>query len=160
MALEGIRNCYYLVGLGGNKMTNNKDIQKLLNESFKKVNLKKTSNKNKHKCIKMDISLKDALDILDYDKKMKASHADEKRGAIYTIRKLLEIRQSMILELLEVYDTCQCKLYFYKTRAIVMNECLFVLVSIHKNKEKINVRFGNRCQIDTMLKSYRNKEVL
>ena len=126
-----------------------------------KLELKERTKKmKKNKNIKPNISLDDALDILDIDKKLKLSYANEKRGAIYTVRKLLEIRQSMILELLDVYDTCQCRLYLYKTRTTVMNEPLFVLVSIHKNKEKINVRFGNQCQIETMLKSYRNKEVL
>lgn len=116
-------------------------------------------HKTKPKCKTLGLTLEQSLDILDVDKNPYAYRA-EKRGAIDIVRKYLDMKQIVSMELLNAYDTCQCKLYVYKTRTTVMNETLMVLVSIHKNVDKVNVRFGNECQLNAMLKSYRNKTEL
>lgn len=114
----------------------------------------------KNQNVKPNLSLEEALEILDIDKKLKSSYANEKRGAIFTINQYLKMRNSMVLALVNIYETCQCKLYVYTSRTIVMEEPIMVLQSIHKNNDKINVRFGTPSQIEQILNTYRNKEKL
>ena len=111
-------------------------------------------HKTKPKCKRLGLSVEESLDILDIDKKLNITYADEKRGAIDTLRNAIggEIELG---ELLEDFETNQCYVRVYKTKCHFQSEDLYVLTSVHKNNDKILIRFGNACQIACIKNSYR-----
>lgn len=58
-------------------------------------------------------------------------------------------------ELVESFETSQCFVSVYKTGKRCLGEEILVLTSIHKNNDKIIVRFGNALQIACIKNSYR-----
>ena len=109
------------------------------------------------KAIRYDIPLGEALDILDIDKKVKAPSQD-KRGAINVIR--FALKKELNASKIEEFETCQCYITIYETNGNVLNEDIFVMVSVHKNDGHVNVRFGNKVQIEGMKNAYRHLRVM
>lgn len=48
------------------------------------------THKTKPKCKRLGLTIEEALDILDIDKKLNISYADEKRGAIEVLRNFVK----------------------------------------------------------------------
>ena len=58
-------------------------------------------------------------------------------------------------ELVESFETNQCFVSVYKTGKRCLGEEILVLTSIHKNNDKILIRFGNAVQIACIRNTYK-----
>ena len=61
------------------------------------------------------------------------------------------------VKLVESFETNQCFVSIFETELSYYNEKLFMLISIHKNNYKMNVRYGNELQITGMKNTDRNR---
>lgn len=52
------------------------------------------------------------------------------------------------------FDTKQSQIHIYKAKAEVLNEPLYVIISIHICDYKMNVRYGNKTQLINIINTY------
>ena len=62
------------------------------------------------------------------------------------------------LKLIYLFETCQCYCFVSETEHIIFGEKVYVFESIHKRDNSINIRFGNKLQIEGIINTYRNKK--
>ena len=60
----------------------------------------------------------------------------------------------MELKLLKEFETNQCVVKVYDTGFMVDYHNIYMIKSTHKKSGKVNVRFGNKNQIDGIVKTY------
>lgn len=101
---------------------------------------------------RVGLTIEESLDILDIDLNPYAYRSD-KRGAISVLRKALA--GEVQVEYIEGFETSQCLVSIYKTNLHYLNDAIYVLTSVHKNNDKLLVRFGNASQIACIKNSYK-----
>jgi len=58
-------------------------------------------------------------------------------------------------QLIDSFDTCQCTVFVVDTGMTCFCEKIYAIISIHKCSDKINIRFGNKTQVEGMANVYK-----
>ena len=66
----------------------------------------------------------------------------------------MDLKDIKLTQVIDSFETDRCSVFIIDTGLTVFGEKIYSCVSIHKFKEIINVRFGNKTQIESMSKTY------
>lgn len=66
----------------------------------------------------------------------------------------MDLKDVKLNQVIDSFETNRCTVFIIKTSATIFFEDVYACVSIHKDKEYVNIRFGNKTQIEAMARVY------